>query len=126
MGLRSSKPKPLKESSSSSLSLDPYSLGRPMLYPWEVSVFNLLSGSFASISRLPVDMIEEQEQDYAPSSGPPRTDLEDRPSIYCVNPSFDELKKITGFEVKVCLKCNYRVIVPLPIDTIILVVLRCT
>jgi len=52
----------LAESSCSSLSLDSYSLGRLMSYPWEVSVANPLLGPFASVGMPSVRFESTQTQ----------------------------------------------------------------
>ena len=65
-----SNPNFLRESPSSSLSLDSYSSGRPMSYPWEVSVANALPGSFAGIGMPSTDVVVELDQDPTLSEGP--------------------------------------------------------
>ena len=60
----------LAGSSSSSLSVDSYSLGKPVLYSWKVSVANSLLGRFASIGMPPAFLVVELEQDLACSSNP--------------------------------------------------------
>ncbi|KAJ8437474.1 hypothetical protein Cgig2_002975 [Carnegiea gigantea] len=89
----------LEESSSSSSCLDSYSSGKPVSYPWEVSTANPLSERFASVGVPPTNIVEESEQDLAPSSSPARSDPEDGPNSNYINSSFrDELKKIIEFK----------------------------
>ena len=90
-----------------------------MSYPWEVSVANPLPGPFASVGMSPTDVVEEPDQDPAPSDGPARSDPEDGPGTHYIDPSFrNELRKVINFEVKYSFRRNYRVIVPSPTDTI--------
>jgi len=109
----------LEERFSSSLSIDSYSLGKLVLYPWQISIANPLFRAFASAGMPPANAVEEPEQDSTPSSGPSRSGLEDVPNSYYISPSFhDKLKNIIGFEVKFSFKRNYKVVIPLPIDTV--------
>jgi len=88
-------------------------------YPWEVSVANPLPGPFASIGMSPTDVVEEPDQDSAPSEGPARSDPEDGPGTHYIDPSFrNELQKVINFEVKYSFRRNYRVIAPSPTDTV--------
>jgi len=109
----------LAESSCSSLSLDSYSSGRPMSYPWEVSVANPLPGPFASLGMPSTDIVEELDQDLVLSSGPARSNPKDGPGTHYIDPSFrEELKKMVNFEVKFFFRRNYRVVIPSPTDTV--------
>jgi len=67
----------------------------------------------------PTNAVEEPEQDSTPSSGPSRSGPEDVPDFCYISPSFhDKLKNIIGFEVKFSFKRNYKVVIPLSIDTV--------
>jgi len=59
-----------------------------MSYPWEVSVANPLPQQFASIGILPIDVVEEPDQDPAPSKGPARSDPEDGPGTHYIDLAF--------------------------------------
>ena len=90
-----------------------------MSYPWEVSVANPLPDPFASVGMPPMDVVEEPDQDPAPSEGPAWSDPEDGPGTHYIDPSFrNELRKVINFEVKFSFRRNYRVIVPSPTDTV--------
>jgi len=68
---------------------------------------------------LPTDVVEEPDQDPAPSEGPARSDPEDRPGTHYIDPSFrNELQKVINFEVKYSFRRNDRVIVTSPTDTV--------
>jgi len=84
----STDPNFLVKSFCSSLSLNSYSLGRHVSYPWEVSVANPLPGPFASVGMPPIDTIEEPNQDPVLSSSLARSDLEDGLDIHYINPPF--------------------------------------
>jgi len=63
--------------------------------------------------------VEESEQDSTPSTGPSKSGPEYVPDSYYISPSFhDKLENIIGFEVKFSFKRNYKVVIPLPIDTV--------
>ena len=90
-----------------------------MSYPWEVSVTNPLPGQFASVGMPPTDVVEEPNQDPAPSEGPARSDPEDGPRTHYIDPAFrNELRKIINFEVKFSFRRNVRVIAPSSTDTV--------
>jgi len=88
-------------------------------YPWEVSVANPLPGPFASVGMSPTDVVEEPEQDPAPSEGPARSNPKDGPGTHYIDPAFrNELRKIRNFEVKFSFRWNFWVIVPSSTDTV--------
>ena len=81
-------PNILTKSSCSSLSFDSYSSGRPVSYPWEVSIVNPLPRPFASGGMSPIDIVEEPDQDPVLCSGSAPSDQEDGPGTHYIAPSF--------------------------------------
>ena len=89
------------------------------MIPVGVSTANTLLGPFPSIGMTPAIVDKESKQDPTPSSSHVRSDPEDGPDSYHINPSFyDEIKDILDFKVKFSFKHNYKMVIPSTADTI--------
>jgi len=84
-----------------------------------VSIANPLLGPFASKGMPTIDIVVEPDQDPILSNGPTRSDPYNRHGTHYIDPFFCyELKKIVDFEVRLCFKWNYRVVIPSSTDTV--------
>ena len=89
-------------------------------------VANPLPETFASISIPITDIVDVPKLDPIPYSGPAKSDPEYIPGSHYINSSFSgEVSKVTDFVVTFSFKSNHRVIVPLPINTVVNPPLSC-